>query len=148
MDDNKLLIKAICLAKHYHAGQTDLSGQHYIKHPLRVAKAVIGVKEKIVAVLHDILEDTPIKEDQLKRTFSKEIVEAVRVLTHRKEEQYRDYIRRIAENRLATLVKIADLQDNLDPRRDLGNRPEDVERRARYQKALNFLNSQKTPRSS
>ena len=108
-----MLEKALILAAKAHTGQVDKGGAPYILHPIRVMLACEGEKEKIVALLHDTLEDTALTAADLRRAgFSEEIVQAVCCLTRGQKEDYMDYIARICENALAARVKYADLQDN------------------------------------
>ena len=134
------LDRAIELAKQHHEGQTDKAGKPYIEHPLRVMNQVESEEEKIVAVLHDIVEDTDISLDELRNEgFSEEVVSAVECLTKQDGENYDSYIERISFNPLAVKIKLADLEDN----RDLTRLPEvtdkDLERVEKYDKALEKL---------
>ena len=134
------LDRAIELAKQHHEGQTDKAGKPYIEHPLRVMNQVESEEEKIVAVLHDIVEDTDISLDDLRNEgFSKEVVNAVECLTKQDGENYDSYIERISFNKLAIKIKLADLEDN----RDLTRLPEvtdkDLKRVEKYDKALEKL---------
>ena len=134
------LDRAIELAKQHHEGQTDKAGKPYIEHPLRVMNQVESEEEKIVAVLHDIVEDTDISLDDLRSEgFSEEVVSAVECLTKQDGENYDLYIERISFNPLAVKIKLADLEDN----RDLTRLPEvtdkDLERIEKYDKALEKL---------
>jgi len=134
------LDRAIELAKQHHEGQTDKAGKPYIEHPLRVMNQVESEEEKIVAVLHDIVEDTDISLDDLRNEgFSEKVVSAVECLTKQDGENYDSYIERISFNPLAVKIKLADLEDN----RDLTRLPEvtdkDLERIEKYDKALEKL---------
>src|SRR4029077_11078299 len=85
--------KALQIAAHAHEGQKDKEGLPYILHPLRVMSRVEGEKAQIVAVLHDVVEDTKVTLDDLRRAgFSAEILAAVQCVTHRKEEPYAVYV--------------------------------------------------------
>jgi len=135
------LDNAIKLATEAHAGQVDKGGQPYILHPLRVMLAMAITDERIVAVLHDVVEDTDVSCDDLYwvHGFKPDIVTAIAALTRRNGEDYFDFIRRVAANSIAQAVKIADLRDNLDPSRPL---PDDENSRARaqkYRRALSML---------
>ncbi|WP_405725219.1 GTP pyrophosphokinase [Anaerotignum sp.] len=113
-----MLEKAAKLAEKAHQGQVDKGGQPYILHPGRVMEQCETETEKIVALLHDVMEDTPYTlEDLRQEGFSEEVLEALLCLTHRKGESYTAYIGRVCENPLAARVKYADLQDNMDLRR-------------------------------
>ena len=123
--------RARAIAESAHAGQVDKAGADYITHPLRVCDAVIGEDAKIVAVLHDVVEDSDWTLEGLREEgFSDAVVDAVDALTHRADEDYFDAIRRARDNDLARAVKLADLADNSDRTR-LGMVTEDDERRLR-----------------
>lgn len=115
------LERAIVIAAKAHDGQFDRQGEHYILHPLRVMLAGTTEAERVVGVLHDVVEDTPVSLLNLdEEGFAWEIVEAVRALTHTDDEPYEEYIDRVAENPLARTVKIADLKDNMARKDGLG----------------------------
>jgi (p)ppGpp synthase/HD superfamily hydrolase len=129
------LDKAIVVAVEAHHGQKDRYGQPYILHPLRVMMKMKSEEEKIVAVLHDVVEDSDlILEDLINAGFSEEIVRAVDCLTKREGEPYEAHVERARQNRLALPVKIADLEDNMDPKRIGVFSDEDKKRMARYHK--------------
>jgi hypothetical protein len=135
-----LLSRAIALAAEKHAGQFDQGGQPYILHPLRVMAMLESLEEKIVAVLHDIVEDTDVTLVDLRcMGFTEEIVRGVESVTHIKDkEDYFDYVRRAQKNRIGAKVKAADLRDNLSVNRlTLDGR--DEARHLRYIKALRIL---------
>ena len=132
--------KAIELAKQHHKGQTDKAGKPYIEHPFRVMNQMKSEKEKIVAVLHDIVEDTDISLNDLKNEgFSEEVVSAVECLTKQDGENYDSYIERISFNPLAVKIKLADLEDNRDLTRLPQVTDKDLERLEKYDKALEKL---------
>ena len=111
----QLLEKAIRIAVNAHANQFDKAGAPYILHPIRVMNGVKKVLEKIVGVLHDVVEDTNITiEDLEKEGFPSEALEAIDALTRRIGESYTDFILRIKENEIARKIKIVDLRDNSD----------------------------------
>lgn len=104
---------AIRIAVAAHAGQSDKGGAPYITHPLRLMAAVDGESAKIVALLHDVIEDTSVGLDDLRREgFSEDVLSAVDILTHRRNEPYADYVVRCKSHPLARQVKLADLADN------------------------------------
>jgi len=108
------------LAEFIHGDQKDKLGQPYINHLKRVSNNVNGTSAKLVAILHDIIEDAPPTYDiekDLRNIFDKDIIEAIKDITHRPNEKYTLYIDRVSKNKLARTVKIADLHDNLDPKR-------------------------------
>ena len=134
------LDRAIELAKQHHEGQTDKAGKPYIEHPLRVMNQVESEEEKIVAVLHDIVEDTNISLNDLRNEgFSEEVVSAVECLTKQDGENYDSYIERISFNPLAVKIKLADLEDNRDLTRLPQVTDKDLERLEKYDKALEKL---------
>ena len=139
-DDAMMLEKAIHLAVEAHSGQRDKAGDPYILHPLRMMLTLDTPAEKMVAVLHDVVEDTPWTLDGLRsQGFSEEIVEAVACLTKQDGESYEDFIERAAGHSIARRVKLADLEDNMDVRRLDTVTNEDQERFARYLKAWRRL---------
>lgn len=127
---------AIALAVKAHRGQTDKNGQPYILHPLRVMLRLETEEEKIVGILHDVVEDTDVTVEELRATgYSEEILAALDCVTKREGEAYEDFVRRSASNLLAKRVKLADLEDNMDIKRLSEVRPKDVDRLNRYMKA-------------
>ena len=150
MQTDILLKTAEELARSRFIGRTDKAGVDYFAgHLSSVASLVTDDKEKIVAYLHDILEDTDYPEIELRETFGDEIVDAVCLLTHREkmdEEGYLGYIRNLkaSGNKLAIAVKIADLTNNSDHRRLGAASPDDLKgndrkRWEKYQKSLEIL---------
>jgi (p)ppGpp synthase/HD superfamily hydrolase len=132
---------AITLATEAHRGQPDKNGAPYILHPLRVMTRMQSEPDKIVAVLHDVVEDTPVTIQVLKeKGYSQEVTEAIDCLTKRKgKETYDEFIERCRSNPIALKVKIADLEDNMDIRRLDVLTEEDLERLNRYLKAWRYL---------
>lgn len=109
---------AIALATSAHDGQVDKSGRPYIGHPLRVMASVTGEHAQMAAVLHDVIEDTPVTaHDLLARGCPTVVVDAVVALSHLPDEPQDVYLRRVAANPLALSVKRADIADNLSPAR-------------------------------
>ncbi len=122
------------MATERHIDQVDKAGQPYIQHPLRVMQQVQSEQAKIVAVLHDILEDTPTTAiELLELGFSEEIVEAIIALTKRVGETRFQAAQRTAQNALACEVKLADLQDNMNLSRLPKISPKDLLRVQQYQ---------------
>lgn len=114
-DFQNLLERAAKICLSVHAEQRDRQGNAFFLHPFRVALKCESDEEKIVALLHDVVEDGYIdKNFLLKQNFPINIVEAVFCLRHRTEEDYKDYIKRLAPNSLARVVKIKELEDNLN----------------------------------
>lgn len=120
---------AITLARASHAGQVDKLGVAYIYHPLAVMQGVTGENAKIVAVLHDVVEDTPVTLDELRILgFAEPVVRAVDAVTKRADESLAESMARVAADPLALIVKLADLAHNANPQRQAGL-PEDVRAR-------------------
>ncbi|MCD8121535.1 MAG: GTP pyrophosphokinase [Clostridiales bacterium] len=110
-----MLSKAIRTATDALAGKVDANGNPYIDHANRVMDRMNTQEEKMVAILHDVVEDTEMSlTDLLAQGFPREVVEAVGILTKRKDMTYFEYIDDIRCNELATKVKIAEIEDNLD----------------------------------
>ena len=142
MPEPTLLQKAHALAHQAHQGQVDKGGRPYIGHPLRVAAACETQDEKIVALLHDVVEDCDWTIKQLEEHFGDSIVDAVDAITRRDGEQFWDYIYRCRRNDLARRVKIRDLYDNMDISRVEGTDAESMIRgmtKTRYKPALELL---------
>jgi (p)ppGpp synthase/HD superfamily hydrolase len=133
---------AIALAAHWHRGQwyPSLTGEPFILHPLRVMLRLDSDLARIVAVLHDVLEDTACSVVDLRRAgYSDGVIAALDHLTRRDGEAYESYIERIAEDTLARQVKLADLADNLANNRriaEVSARRDVQERIARYERAI------------
>lgn len=132
--------KALAFAEKAHAGQADKAGRPYILHPVAVAEMLPGDIQKTVALLHDVVEDTPVTLEALVAAgFPAEVVAAVALLTRRPGQDYTAYIEGIRANPLATAVKIADLRHNMDLSRLPRPTPEDLARREKYRRALALL---------
>lgn len=135
-----ILSKAIILATQYHYGQVDKAGKQYILHPLRVMFKVNSIEEKIVAVLHDVLEDTKCTYQNLKEIgLSNELIESIYSLTRQNNESYMDFIKRCKQNAIARIVKLSDLDDNCDLSRIENPTEKDYARVKKYKKAINEL---------
>lgn len=131
---------AIKLAVETHFGQTDKGGEIYVLHPLRVMMNMVTEDEKIVAVLHDVVEDSACTLDKLEnKGFSTIIIDAVDALTRRSDENYSNFINRVNLNPLARKVKIEDIRDNLDVTRLSSISAKDAERIQKYHQALKQL---------
>lgn len=130
---------ALALAAYAHDGQKDRAGVDYINHPKTVSAQMTDETGKIVALLHDVLEDTSVKESTLRDLFGDEVADTVVILTHKDGESYDDYITRISGNGLATRVKMADLRHNMDVKRLPVVGPEDVERLEKYRRSYETL---------
>lgn len=135
------LERAIQIATEAHKGQLDKAGRDYIGHPLRVMAMGKTEDEKIVGVLHDVIEDTDWTFEMLEAEgFSREVIEALKCVTKLSEnENYDDFIERVKKNPLAVAVKINDLTDNMDIRRLPYLSDKDVKRLKKYLKAYKKL---------
>jgi (p)ppGpp synthase/HD superfamily hydrolase len=140
MTELELLEKAIGIAVEAHRGATDKYDAPYILHPMRVMARVSTTEEKIVAILHDVVEDSDWTFDDLKEEgFSEEILSALDCLTKREGEPYEDFVERSASNALARRVKLADLEDNMDVRRMRQIGEQECERLRKYLTAWSKL---------
>lgn len=134
------LERAIAVAARAHEGQQDKGGTAYILHPLRVMLRVQTTEQRIVAVLHDVLEDTSMSLSDLAREgFALKILAAVQALSRRDDESYEAFVARLGSDPLARVVKLADLDDNSDLSRIAMPGPEDIARLQRYQQASAYL---------
>lgn len=132
--------KAISIAAQAHEGQRDKAGAPYILHPLRVMLKMTTEDEMIVAVLHDVIEDSDLTIERLRQEgFASEILDALECLTKRDGEEYWKYIARVRMNPLAIKVKIADLEDNLEVARLKKVTGADAQRIEKYKQALQLL---------
>lgn len=137
---NELLERAIKLAQKYHEDQFDKGGQPYIDHPLRVMNGVESIDEKVVAVLHDVLEDCDVsKEKLIEEGIPYYLVEKLEILCKGKNENYFDYIERIKADSLAIKVKLSDLKDNMNLERLKEITEKDINRLEKYKKAKEIL---------
>lgn len=127
------LEKAIIIAAKAHQGQEDKAGYPYILHPIRMMLCMSSEIEMIIAVLHDVVEDTDwTLSDLQKEGFSAEVLEAVDCLTRRDGESYEKFISRVRANPIARRVKIADLEDNMNIKRISNLTEKDMERLKKY----------------
>ena len=139
MINTKLTRKAMIIAYEAHKNQVDKSGVPYIYHPIHVAEQMNTENECIIALLHDVVEDTNVTFKQLEEVFSKEIIDILKLLTREENIEYDEYIKRIKNNSIACKVKIADLTHNLDKTRLDFVTEVDVKRNEKYKKALQIL---------
>lgn len=128
---------AIMLAVQIHHGQKDRGGEPYILHPLRLMLRFENEVDRIVAVLHDVVEDSDLTLDDIRDIgYSEEIVAALDGITRRKGESYEDFVTRSLQNPISRRVKLADLEDNMDIRRMKEQLTgKDFERLIRYRRA-------------
>ena len=117
----EMTIKAMKIAYEAHLGQLDYNDVPYIFHPYHLAEQMDDEVSCTVALLHDVVEDTPITLSDLEQIFPAQVVEIVRLLTHDEGVNYFDYIREIKKNPIATKVKLEDLKHNSDESRSIGS---------------------------
>lgn len=142
MNYDELYDQALRISIKAHEGQKDKSGREYVMHPIRVAGRCRNPKAKIVALLHDTIEDTAITTEYLlKQGFPEEIINGVLSVTKQEGESYEDFVRRAAKNSLGKEVKQADLEDNMDIRRLKEITDEDIARLRKYLKSWQYLAS-------
>lgn len=138
--DNVLLEKAILIATAAHSGQKDKGGNAYIGHPKRVASQCKSIDEKIVAVLHDTIEDTDVTAEYLlSEGFPQYIVDALLSVTKRGNEPYDIFVMRAKQNQIGKVVKMNDLLDNMDLSRIINVTEEDTLRLKKYINAIRLL---------
>ena len=134
------LERAIAIAATAHAGQVDKGGAPYILHPLKVMLRMSTLEERIVAVLHDVVEDCDISlEDLRQEGFSEEVLTAIESVTKVPDESYEDFVERAAQNPIGRVVKMADLEENSDLSRIASPSWEDLERIEKYRRAIGRL---------
>lgn len=132
--------EAFRLASDRHMGQVDRAGLPYLNHLITVARGCETMEQKVVALLHDILEDTKTTEQELRDRFPKKLVDSVVTMTRKDGECYIDgYIRRVMLDPIAKAVKIQDLKHNMDISRLSCINQKDMERLAKYHAAYTLL---------
>ena len=135
-----LTLRAFTLAQEAHSGQRDKGGHPYIEHVMFVANHVSGELATVVALLHDVLEDTDMTTvDMEKSGIPARAIQSVSLLTRKPLEDYFAYIERIKSDPVAVEVKLADLQHNSDLSRILYPSEYDKRRREKYQRAIRAL---------
>jgi len=136
------LERAIAIAATAHAGQVDKGGSPYILHPLKVMLRMTALEERIVAVLHDVVEDCGISLDDLRKEgFSEEVLSAIESVTKVPGESYEHFVERAAQNPIGRVVKLADLEENSDLSRIASPSWEDLERVEKYRRAIGRLHA-------
>ncbi len=132
--------KAMVLMYNVHQDQTDKMGIPYVFHPFHIAEQMDDEYSTVTALLHDVIEDSPVTVDDLRPDFPAEICDAIDVLTRHHDEDYFKYIERIKGNAIAKKVKLADLRHNSDPSR-LDGEPDMImmQRFEKYHKAYKLL---------
>jgi (p)ppGpp synthase/HD superfamily hydrolase len=132
--------KALKLCFEAHKEQTDKSGMPYVFHPFHLAEQMADEATTVVALLHDVVEDTELTfEDLEKQGFNDEIIKALMLLTHEKSVPYMEYVGEIKKNKIATKVKLADLKHNSDLSRLSVIDEKALNRKEKYEKAIKFL---------
>lgn len=132
--------RAMKLCYDAHKEQVDKSGLPYVFHPFHLAEQMQDEDTTVVALLHDVAEDTDITLEQISEFgFGEEIVQALALLTHAKEVPYMDYVRAIKPNPIARAVKLADLKHNSDLSRADEVTEKDLKRREKYLQAIALL---------
>ena len=132
--------RAIEIAVSAHKGQVDKSGAPYILHPLRIMFSLKSEEEKIVGVLHDVVEDSDWSfEDLIKEGYSENVIRGLKSVTKIEGEDYDSFVRRAYSDPIGRNVKIADVTDNLDIKRIDEPTERDFKRLKKYRKALKFL---------
>ena len=134
--------KAMRIAFEAHREQTDKNGMPYIFHPIHLAEQMETEETICVALLHDVVEDTPITlADLQKEGFPKEILDAIAMMTHDDAVPYMDYVREIGKNPIAAAVKLADLKHNSDLTRLDTVDEKALKRAEKYRKAIELLSN-------
>lgn len=139
MINTKLTRLASKIAYKAHDGQTDKAGVPYIFHPIHIAEQMDSEESCVVALLHDVIEDSDITLEILNKYFNDDIITALRVLTKKENDDYVMYIKRVKTNKLATKVKIKDLEHNRDLRRLDEVTDKDRKRSMKYWEAIRYL---------
>lgn len=139
-DISTLLEKALHIATDAHIYQVDKAGMPYILHPIRVANRCSTDDERIVALLHDTIEDTEVTAEYLlMEGFPRNIVDAILSVTRNEDENYEDFIKRSRLNPIGRQVKLHDLEDNMDITRLNELTEKDLYRLNKYIKAYKYL---------
>ena len=135
--------RAILFAFDAHRGQYDKSGLPYITHPLHVAESMETEDECVVALLHDVLEDTDITIEDLTRIgISDRQIAALKLLCHDDSVPYLEYVQAIRVDPIARTVKLADLYHNSDLTRLNVITTQDIGRVEKYKQAIEILLNQ------
>lgn len=132
----------MCIAYNAHHGQVDKAGVPYIYHPVHLAESMEDEISCCAALLHDVVEDTDITLEMLRKEFPQEVIDVLRLMTHHAEVPYFDYVRAIKDNPIAVKVKLADIAHNSDQSRITNSSISEEARtylRTKYQKARKIL---------
>ena len=134
--------KALNISFDAHKNQLDKSGMPYVYHPFHLAEQMDDEYTTCVALLHDVVEDTDITLDDLKKEgFPKEVTDAIALMTHDDDVPYLEYVAKIKKNPIATSVKLADLKHNSDLTRLDEVDSKALERVEKYRKAIQILST-------
>lgn len=139
MINTNLTRKAMIIAYNAHQGQVDKAGVPYIFHPTHLAEQMDTETECIIALLHDVVEDTDVTFEELEKEFNTEIIEVLKLLTRDKDTDYMKYIENLKVNPIAKKIKIADINHNADETRLDKITATDIIRREKYKRALELL---------
>jgi (p)ppGpp synthase/HD superfamily hydrolase len=132
--------KALKLCFEAHKDQVDKSGLPYVFHPFHLAEQMKDENTTIVALLHDVVEDTEYTIQDLKNMgFKEEVIEAISMLTHDDDIPYDEYVLNIKSNHIARAVKLADLMHNSDLSRLENVTEKDLKRVEKYKRAIKSL---------
>ena len=136
----ELTKKAMIIAYNAHKDVYDKGGMPYILHPILIADKMVTEETTVTAILHDVVEDTNLIFDDLKKEgIPDNILEALKCLTKNKNEDYMDYIKRVKTNEIAVAVKKEDIIHNSDLTRLKVVTQKDIDRLEKYKKALDFI---------
>lgn len=123
-----------------HKNQLDKSGLPYVFHPFHIAEQMKDEDTTIAALLHDVVEDTSVTLEDLKKYgFSEEVISAIAVMTHDPNVEYMEYIAQVKKNPIAAAVKLEDLRHNSDLTRLDKVTAKDIQRNEKYKKAMELL---------
>lgn len=138
----ELTKKAMKLCFDAHQHQVDKSGMPYVFHPMIVAERMTSELTTVVALLHDVVEDTDYTLEDLRAMgYPEEVISALSLLTHALSVPYMDYVKEIAKNQIAREVKLGDLRHNSDIARLSKVTEKDLARVEKYRKAIEYLES-------
>ena len=118
--------KAMKIAYSAHHGQVDKGGLPYIFHPYHLAEQMDDEISCCAALLHDVVEDTDVTLEELAQEFPKAVIDVLKLLTHKEDVPYFDYVRAIKANPIAVRIKLADIAHNSDQSRCPNLTPEQL----------------------
>ena len=134
--------QALKLCFEAHKKQVDKSGLPYVFHPFHLAEQMKDENTTVVALLHDVVEDTKYTLDDFKDMgFNKEVIDAIALLTHDENVPYEEYVKNLKHNPIACAVKLADLKHNSDITRYKPVTQKDLKRLEKYRNAIQYLES-------